>query len=148
MCGERIAERTIGTFLSEGAAMGRWSLITVCSIALLAGDAADCHPQTKLATLMEVISTPKCYSFDCPPWPMPDDIYACFQVDGTYYVGSHTPWGLPWATAGKRLLGLKGQVVPIVLTQKEIGVAVQNVKIRLKRINGFPIFTVPGCNQS
>ena len=128
--------------------MGRWVLATVCSLALLTGEVADCQPQTKSATLVEIRAEPKCYSFDCPPWPMPDDVYACFQIEGTYYVGAYIPWGVPWATAGKHLLALSGQSVQIVLTEKEIKVITQKVKVRLNRINDFRIFKIPACNQS
>jgi hypothetical protein len=127
--------------------MGRSVLVTVCSLVLLTADPADCQLTTKLATLVEILAIPKCFSFDCPPWPMPDDVYACFQVEGAYYVGAYTPWGVPWVAAGKHLLTLNGQSVQIVLTETEIKVITQHVKVRLKRINDFRIFKLPSCNQ-
>ena len=146
--GKTRASDLIAIFHNQGETMARWVLVTVCSLVLLAPDVADCQPQTKSATLVEIRAIPKCYSLDCPPWPMPDDVYACFQVEETYYVGGYIPWGVPWATAGKRLLALRGQSVQIVLTEKEINVVTQKVKVRLKRISDFRIFTIPSCNQS
>src|ERR1700730_15240615 len=96
-------------------------LVVGLILSLLLGTVNSAAPnsQRKVATLIEVHASPRCYGLDCPPWPMPWDDNVCLQIDQSYYTGTYSPWGVPWVTSGKRLLELKGQSIEVVITDMD-----------------------------
>jgi len=116
------------------------------SLILLSGTALADMPQHTTAILVEVRSMEKCVGLDCPPWPVPDDSYFCFQAGDNFYAGAYFPWGVPWAKQGKRLHALKGKTLEIVVTDKYIKVVAPRINLRLKRVHDFHIFQLDSCS--
>jgi hypothetical protein len=128
--------------------MNRLISALVLSLFLLTGDPACPKSQRQTATLVEVHAIPGCAGLDCPPWPMPTDVVVCLKIDQTYYTGAYLPWGVPWATAGKRLLQLKGQSVEVIVKDKEIRVVAPKINARLRRTHKYQAFSIASCNET
>jgi len=128
--------------------MGRLTFGVVLSLVLLPGDSVAPRQQRTIATLVEAQAIPGCAAFDCPPWPMPVDVTVCLRVAETYYAAVYSPWRVPWARAGKKLIALTGQSVEIVVTDKDIRVAAPQVHARLKRMHNYRLFKIAACNNS
>ena len=118
------------------------------SLFLLSGAAYADTPQRTTATLVEVRSMQKCVGLDCPPWPVPDDSYFCFQAGDNFYTGAYLPGGLPWAKQGKRLQALKGKTLEIVVRDKHIKVVAPGINLRLKRVHDLHIFQLDSCSYN
>jgi hypothetical protein len=99
------------------------------------------------AILVEVRSMQKCVGLDCPPWPVPDDSYFCFQAGDDFFTGVYGPFA-PWAKQGKRLQLLKGKTVEIVVTDKHIKVVAPRINLRLKRVHDLHIFQLDSCSRN
>jgi hypothetical protein len=104
-----------------------------------------CEPAAISATLVEVHAIPKCAGFDCPPWPVPDDLSFCFEADGKFFTGVYRPWGFPWNEKREKLLALLGKQVLIVPTERRIRIAISAHNLRLKRVHNDPVFNLPTC---
>jgi hypothetical protein len=120
----------------------------VVGLTFFACTTAAQNPKTKTAVLVEAHGLPRCVGLDCPPWPMPVDVDACVQIAGVYYTGMYRPWGVPWATAGKRLMELVGLSVEVVISDTEIRVAGPHVNVRLVRMHHCRVFSSPSCNSA
>jgi len=118
------------------------------SLFLLSGAAYADTPQRTTAILVEVRSMQKCVGLDCPPWPVPDDSYFCFQAGDNFYTGAYLPGGVPWAKQGKRLQALKGKTLEIVVTDKHIKVVAPRINLRLKRVHALHIFQLDSCSYN
>lgn len=118
------------------------------SLALFSGTSSADTSERKAAILVEAVSVPKCYSLDCGPWPVPDDVHFCFQVGNDFYSGTYSPWGVPWATAGEKLCALEGRPVEIVVSDKQISVIAPRVKLRLNRLHNYGVFKLPSCRHA
>jgi len=79
---------------------------------------------------------------------MPTSVDACLQIDGIYYTGMYRPWGVPWATAGKRLLDLRGQSIEVVISDTEIRVVGPDINAKLIRTHHYRIFRSPACRDA
>ncbi len=116
-------------------------------LVFLSGQSSADKPQRETATLVDVRIAPPCYGLDCPPLPMPFDVYLCFQVKDTYYAAMYRPWGFPWAPPRKGLIALRGQSVEVTVTDKRIGV-VAPLSVNLKRVHNYGLFGLASCNQA
>jgi hypothetical protein len=116
------------------------------SLVLLGGAAFGDTPQRVTAILVEIRSMQKCVGLDCPPWPVPDDSYFCFQAGNNFYTGAHLPWGVPWAKQGKKLQALKGKTIEIAVTDEHIKVVAPRINLRLKRVHDLHIFQLDSCS--
>jgi len=117
--------------------------LAVASVSFQDGDS-----ERRKAILIETHSTPRCYGLDCPPWPVPPELYFCFQEGAEYHTGIPRPWGVPWANKAKRLLALQGQSVEIIVTKTEIRVLAPQVDVRLKVVHNNAVFKLDACNRS
>jgi hypothetical protein len=120
----------------------------VVSLTLLIGSPSAPKSQRKTGTLVEANALPGCAGLDCPPWPTPTDVDVCIEMEGSYYTGMYRPWGVPWATAGKRLLQLKGQHVEVIVTDGEIRVVGPKINARLQRMHNYRVFRLDSCNAA
>ena len=117
------------------------------SLLLFSKAAPAKNSEQKIATLVEVYTLPSCSGLDCPPWPVPPDGGFCFQVGDAFYTGMSHQWGVPWATKAKRLMALKGQMVEIFVTEKQIIVVAPRIKLSLYRTHQDSRFKVAACAQ-
>jgi hypothetical protein len=117
------------------------------SLVLLSGQSPADKPPNETALLVEARVVPRCNGLDCPPLPVPFDAYLCFQVKDTYYTGTYSPWGFPWAPPGKRLLALQQKSVEIAVTNERIRV-VAPFKVSLKKLHNYGQFRLASCNQA
>jgi hypothetical protein len=120
----------------------------VLGLTFVACTATPQNPNRKTGVLIEARGFSRCAGLDCPPWPMPIDVDACVQIDGKFYTGMYRPWGVPWATAGKRLVELSGQSVEVVISDTEIRVVGPDVNARLVRMHHYRIFRSDSCNSA
>jgi hypothetical protein len=120
----------------------------VVSVVLLTGSPSAPKSQPKTATIIETNALPGCAGLDCPPWPMPNDLDVCIEMDGNYYTGTYRPCGVPWAKAGKRLLELKGQSVAVIVTDVDIRVVAPRINARLQRMHNYRVFRLDSCNSA
>ena len=114
---------------------------------LLTGQSSADKPKKEAAILVEVHIVPRCTGLDCPPLPVPSDAYLCFQVKDTFYTGTYSPWGFPWAPPGKRLVALERQSVEIVVTDEHLRIALP-LSVSLKRTHDIPFFSLASCKQA
>ena len=120
----------------------------LASLMLLSGAAFADRSLRKSAILVEAYSTPRCAGLDCPPWPIPDDIDFCFRNGDDFYAGIYRPWGVPWATSGKKLAALQGKTVEIFISDEQISVMTSGIKLRLKRVHDDPLFRLRSCTHN
>ena len=105
-------------------------------------------PPTKTATLVEVHALPGCAGLDCPPWPTLMSVYVCLEIDGAYFTATYLPWGVPWATSGKKLLKLEGKSIQVIVTDKHIKVVSPLFNGRLTRMHNYRMFGSSLCNAA
>ncbi len=118
------------------------------SLVILFGYPPAASAPTQTATLVEVRAMPGCAGLDCPPWPMPMNINICLEINGTYFTATYRPWGVPWATSGKKLLKLAGKSIQVIVTEKYIRVVTPRFNTRFIRMHRFPMFDSLSCNAS
>lgn len=118
------------------------------NLVILSSQPTVAAPPTKTAILVEVHALPGCAGLDCPPWPMPMSVDVCLQIDGVYFAAMYRPWGVPWATSGKKLKELEGKFIEVIVTDTHIKVVSPPFNARLTRMHNYRIFGSSLCNAA
>lgn len=125
------------------------SLIVTLMILLLAANGfAKPKSRVQTATVVEVETHSRCVGLDCPPWPMPSDADVCIRIGPNFYTGGYSPWGVPWAMSGDRLIRFEAETVHVIVTDKRIRITGPRLHVRLIRFHHDHAFRSDLCNAA